>query len=55
MKKYLRYAFTACLLLLTVVSFANTVIVKGYVKDSANHAVANKTIRIYNNDSTNQG
>ena len=34
---------------------ANTVIVKGYVKDSANHAVANKTVLIYNNDSLHQG
>lgn len=55
MKKYLRYSFTACFLFFAAVSFANSVIVKGYVKDSANHAVANKTIRIYNNDSTNQG
>ena len=42
-------------LLLQAQLFANTVIVKGYVKDSANHAVANRTVKIYSTDSTSNG
>ena len=55
MKKYLLLVFTVFALLFQGALFANTVVVKGYVKDSANHAIANKTVRIYNADSVNQG
>ena len=55
MKKTIRIAFILCCLLLQSQLFANTVIVKGYVKDSANHVVANKTVKIYSTDSTNNG
>ncbi|MES2330999.1 MAG: PKD domain-containing protein [Bacteroidota bacterium] len=52
MKQTLRFLFIAFGLLLQAQLFANTVIVKGTVKDSANHAIANKTVRIYTTDST---
>ena len=55
MKKVLRLVFILFCLLLQAQLFANTVIVKGYVKDSANHAVANRTVKIYSTDSTSNG
>ncbi len=55
MKKIIHFAFISCCLFLQSNIWANTVIVKGYVKDSANHAVANRTVKIYSTDSTNQG
>jgi hypothetical protein len=52
MKQILRFLFIAFFLLLQAQLFANTVIVKGTVKDSANHPIANKTVKIYSTDST---
>jgi hypothetical protein len=52
MKQILRFLFIAFFLLLQAQLFANTVIVKGTVKDSANHPIANKTVKIYSADST---
>ncbi|MES2374414.1 MAG: PKD domain-containing protein [Bacteroidota bacterium] len=52
MKQTLRFLFIAFSLLLQAQLFANTVIVKGTVKDSANHPIANKTVKIYSTDST---
>ena len=53
MKKKLRYIFIVFCLLLQTVIFGNTLIIKGYVVDANNKAVANKTVRIYT-DSTSQ-
>ncbi|HVZ24829.1 MAG TPA: PKD domain-containing protein, partial [Sediminibacterium sp.] len=53
MKKVLPALFSFILLAFQPDLFANTVIVKGYVSDSANHAIANRTVRIYSTDSTN--
>ncbi len=53
MKKNLRYLFIAFSLLLQTAIFGNTFIIKGYVVDANNKAVANKTVRIYT-DSTSQ-
>ncbi len=55
MKTFLRLAFLSCLLLLQTVLFANTVIVKGTVKDSANNFLSGRTVKIYSTDSTNGG
>ncbi|MEO8171669.1 MAG: PKD domain-containing protein [Sediminibacterium sp.] len=52
MKQTLRFLFIAFFLLLQAQLFANTVIVKGTVKDSANHPIANRTVKIYSTDST---
>ncbi len=53
MKKIIHSAVILCFLFLQVQSLAHTVVIKGYIKDSANHALANKTVSIYNSDSTN--
>jgi hypothetical protein len=53
MKKTLHFIFIVFALLLQTQLFANTVIVKGTVKDSLNHPIANKSVKIYNNDSAN--
>jgi PKD repeat protein len=55
MKKILRLALTLFILFIQANIFANTVIVKGYVTDSANHAVVGKTVKIYSTDSSNNG
>lgn len=55
MKRNLRFACLLICLFLQSVVFANTVIVKGTVKDSANNPVANRTVRIYSTDSINNG
>jgi PKD repeat protein len=55
MKTALRFAFILCFFFLQASLFANTVIVKGTVKDSANNPIANKTVKIYSTDSTNGG
>jgi PKD repeat protein len=55
MKKVIRITFILFCFFLQTGLFANTVIVKGYVKDSANHAVANKSVKIYSTDSVNNG
>jgi PKD repeat protein len=52
MKRNLLLLFTVLLLSMGT-TMANTVVVKGIVKDSSNNPVANRTVRIYNNDSTN--
>lgn len=52
MKQILRFLFIAFFLLLQAQLLANTVIVKGTVKDSSNNPIANKTVRIFTNDST---
>ncbi len=54
MKKMIRLFFFIASLLLQHQLFANTVIVKGYVKDSSNKAIANRTVSIYS-DSTAAG
>ncbi|MEO7530988.1 MAG: PKD domain-containing protein, partial [Sediminibacterium sp.] len=51
MKQSLRFLFIVFCLTFQVQLFANTVIVKGTVKDSANHVIANKSVRIYSTDS----
>ncbi len=55
MKKVLRIATVLICLFLQSQLFANTVIVKGTVKDSANNPVANRTVKIYSTDSSNNG
>jgi PKD repeat protein len=55
MKRNLRFACLLTLLFLQSFLFANTVIVKGTVKDSANHPIANRMVKIYSTDSTNNG
>ena len=55
MKKTLRLALFFSILLIQATLFANTVIVKGYVTDSANHAIAGKTVKIYSTDSSSNG
>jgi PKD repeat protein len=54
MKKHLHLFLISFFLLATGNLMANTVVIKGYVKDSTNHAIANRTVWIYNNDSTVQ-
>lgn len=55
MKKTLRLLFILLSLAVQSQLLANTVVVKGTVKDSANHPVANRTVRIYSTDSTAGG
>lgn len=55
MKKMIRFVCIVFCLFLQTQLFANTVIVKGSVKDSANNPVANRTVRIYSTDSSNHG
>ena len=55
MKNYLRFISVLFAFIFQSSVFGNTVIVKGYVSDSANHAVANRTVKIYSTDSTNGG
>lgn len=52
MKKFLLLLFTVCCLLSREQLWANTVIVKGYVKDSTGNAIANRTVKIFTNDSS---
>jgi hypothetical protein len=53
MKKVLHAILIVFALLLQTQLFAGTVIVKGTVKDSLNHPVANKSVKIYSTDSSN--
>ena len=53
MKKIIHLIAIALFLVLQANVFANTVIVKGYIKDSSNHAIANKSVRIYSDSSNN--
>src|SRR5882757_9110 len=55
MKTSLRIAFVLFCLFLQGQLLAYTVIVKGTVKDSANHYIANKSVKIYSTDSSNGG
>ena len=55
MKNFIRIACILICLFSQTHLFANTVIVKGTVKDSANNPVANRTVKIYSTDSTNNG
>ena len=55
MKTTLRFVCLLFCLFLQGQLLANTVIVKGYVKDSANNAIANKKVKIYSTDSTTGG
>ena len=55
MKNFIRIASIIFGLFLQTQLFANTIIVKGTVKDSANNPVANRTVKIYSTDSSNHG
>lgn len=55
MKKYIRLFYVILFLCLQGISYANRVIVKGIVKDSSNHPIANKSVKIYSTDSSNHG
>ncbi len=55
MKNFIRIACILICLFSQTQLFANTVIVKGTVKDSANNPVANRTVKIYSTDSTSNG
>jgi PKD repeat protein len=55
MKTTLRLALILSLLFLQGSVWANTVIVKGTIKNTANQAIANKKVKIYSVDSTNGG
>lgn len=55
MKNFIRIACLMICLFSQTQMFANTVIVKGTVKDSANNPVANRTVKIYSTDSTSNG
>ncbi len=55
MKTTLRFVLILFLLFVTGHLLANTVIVKGTLKDAANLPVANKKVKIYSIDSTNGG
>jgi PKD repeat protein len=55
MKTTLRFVCILLCFFLQGQLLANTVIVKGYVKDSANNAIANRTVKIYSTDSTANG
>jgi PKD repeat protein len=55
MKPILRFVCILLCFFLQGQLLANTVIVKGYVKDSANNAIANKKVKIYSTDSTTGG
>ncbi|NCI47945.1 carboxypeptidase-like regulatory domain-containing protein [Sediminibacterium soli] len=53
MKKHvLLISFILCSFL-SARAFTFSVVVKGYIRDSSGYAVANKAVRIFNNDSTN--
>ncbi len=51
MKKMIHILFIVFSFLFQSQLIANTVIVKGNVKDSSNHAIANRTVRIYTDSS----
>ena len=55
MQKIIRIACLLSVLLIQSELMANTIIVKGYVRDSANNPIANRTVKIYSTDSTNHG
>lgn len=55
MKTILRFVLLLSLLFLQGQLLANTVIVKGTIKNTANQPVANKKVKIYSIDSTNGG
>jgi len=55
MKKILRFVLLLSLLFLQGQLLANTVIVKGTIKNTANQPIANKKVKIYSIDSTNGG
>lgn len=55
MKKNFRLFFVLFFLSFQTVVSANTIIVKGTVKDSSNHYLANKSVKIYSTDSINGG
>lgn len=55
MKKNLGILFVLFFLSFQTVVSANTIIVKGTVKDSSNHYLANKSVKIYSTDSINGG
>ncbi len=51
MKKVIRSAIFIFCFIIPFGLFANTIIVKGYIKDSNNKVVANKTVKIYSDSS----
>jgi PKD repeat protein len=55
MKKDFRLLVVLFFLSFQTVVFANTIIVKGTVKDSSNHYLANRLVKIYSADSSNGG
>ncbi len=55
MKSFLRLIFLPILLMIQSNLLANTVLVKGTVTDSANHPVANRTVKIFSTDSSANG
>jgi PKD repeat protein len=55
MKKIFRLLFVLFFLSFQTVVSANTIIIKGTVKDSSNHYLANKLVKIYSTDSINGG
>lgn len=55
MKKDFRLLFVLFFLSFQTVVSANTIIVKGTVKDSSNHYLANRLVKIYSTDSINGG
>ncbi len=52
MKKIILLLFTVCCLFSQQNLLANTIIVKGYVKDSTGNPVANRNVKIFTNDSS---
>lgn len=55
MNKNFRLLFVLFFLSFQTVVSANTIIVKGTVKDSSNHYLANRLVKIYSTDSINSG
>lgn len=55
MKKDFRFLFVLLLLAFQTMVSANTIIIKGTVKDSSNHYLANRLVKIYSTDSINGG
>ena len=55
MKKDFRFLFVLLLLAFQTIVSANTIIIKGTVKDSSNHYLANRLVKIYSTDSINGG
>ena len=55
MKKNFRFLFVLFLLSFQTMVSANTIIIKGTVKDSSNHYLANRLVKIYSTDSINGG